>query len=293
MGHKVNALSFRLKTVWDFFWYFKNRNDILNIKDLQLKNYLNKICLKKNKILYNFSILRNLGKIVIFFDLYALTNFNYKKLKKEYKILKKILNFRLKLYINFYFYGDNFKVDSIFLFFRKNFNKFKKAKKKEKKFLKYYRFYINIRQIFNLIRVSFSKLSSELLLKGIRFFFKKVPGKRQRFFFNIISNIMFFFFKNYTGIKKILGFKLEIKGKINGKMRKKKQKMSGGSMPLSTVSYNISFDFIKILTKYGIFGFKFWFFLSNSTYYSKKFFNFKKFEKYLKKNVPKTKKNKI
>jgi hypothetical protein len=56
----------------------------------------------------------------------------------------------------------------------------------------------------------------------------------------------------------IIGLKLVISGKLKGKPRSSLFTVNSGSVPLNTVSSNISFEKMHSHTLYGVFGFKLW-----------------------------------
>jgi small subunit ribosomal protein S3 len=58
----------------------------------------------------------------------------------------------------------------------------------------------------------------------------------------------------------IKGYRIEIKGKMNGRPRKKKRVISSGPMPFSSINSNINYFFSESFTKYGVFGIKVWLF---------------------------------
>ncbi len=60
---------------------------------------------------------------------------------------------------------------------------------------------------------------------------------------------------------KILGYKLQIKGRINGSKRKRKNTFQEGCIPLSTLNKDIKYTFDEFITKAGICSLKMWFYL--------------------------------
>lgn len=59
---------------------------------------------------------------------------------------------------------------------------------------------------------------------------------------------------------KILGYKIQIKGRINGSKRKRKNIFQEGRIPLSSLNKDIKYTFDEFITKAGICSLKMWFY---------------------------------
>jgi hypothetical protein len=107
--------------------------------------------------------------------------------------------------------------------------------------------------------IMFYNTSSAYLIGSVikKFFENRAQRKKQRFFFNNLRKFLYnyrkeIFFDNIQGIK------IEIKGKMNGRDRSSLYRIRLGSVPLSTISKNISYAFLPAFTIYGSFGIKVW-----------------------------------
>jgi ribosomal protein S3 len=84
---------------------------------------------------------------------------------------------------------------------------------------------------------------------------------------------------------KILGYKLQVKGRLNRSKRKRKFTYQEGQIPLSTLNKNIQYTFDEFITKSGICSIKMWFYLKKTKY--KKLIKNKKIKGIFKKNLNK------
>jgi ribosomal protein S3 len=107
--------------------------------------------------------------------------------------------------------------------------------------------------------------------------------KIHRGYLNFINRILKEYYKMNS---KILGYKFQIKGRINGSKRKRKLVYQEGQIPLSSLNKNIQYTFDEFLTKSGICSVKMWFYLKNSNS-NKKIFKLKKINGYFKNNSKK------
>ena len=79
-------------------------------------------------------------------------------------------------------------------------------------------------------------------------------------YLNFINKILKEFYKMNP---KILGYKLQVKGRLNRSKRKRKFIYQEGQIPLSTLNKNIEYTFNEFITKSGICSIKMWFYLKN------------------------------
>jgi len=82
--------------------------------------------------------------------------------------------------------------------------------------------------------------------------------KNNRGYLNFINRILKEYYKMNP---KILGYKIQIKGRINGSKRKRKNTFQEGCIPLSTLNKDIKYTFDEFITKAGICSLKMWFYL--------------------------------
>ncbi len=276
MGHKVNAFSFRIRKNWDSLYFFKNKK-ILNhfiIQDIRLREYINQVCFHQKKIAYDFKIFRCSKTLFIFFKFLNFLKFDSKKINKKYKkrsLIKncsnKLQNYKKLPYIKNLkkHLSTNickfFNIKKVFIFcFNGGFPK-KRNNRFIKSFFKKDFYKQNFLFISNLILLALINKSSKILSLGISITLTKLVKHNQ--FLRLLSKILFIYYKYFSLLNKkktIKGYRIEIKGKINGKPRKKKRIISSGPMPFSSIDCNISYYFSESFTKYGIFGVKVWLF---------------------------------
>ena len=82
--------------------------------------------------------------------------------------------------------------------------------------------------------------------------------KNNRGYLNFINRILKEYYKTNP---KILGYKIQIKGRINGSKRKRKNTFQEGCIPLSTLNKDIKYTFDEFITKAGTCSLKMWFYL--------------------------------
>lgn len=84
---------------------------------------------------------------------------------------------------------------------------------------------------------------------------------------------------------KILGYKLQVKGRLNLSKRKRKFVYQEGQIPLSTLNKNIQYTFDEFITKSGVCSIKMWFYLKDLN--KKKLIRNKKTNNIFNKNINK------
>lgn len=260
------------------------------IEDIYIRNYIDQVCLHQNKISYDYKIFRTSDHLYIFFKTYFYSKSNFLnflkkkkfKKKKRYRLLSKKRNLRKKqtLCLNNVHYVNRkkllyiknlqnhltkyitkfFKIKHVYIFnFKSKF--YGKSLFRYKFFLKknFSKFFFrkNFLSISNLIYISLGNKSANLLSKGLSILLKKEIKHNQ--FFRFLNKLLFLHFikwKKKNKTKYLKGYRIEIKGKINGKPRKKKKIISNGRMPFSSTDENIKYSFSEVFTKYGVFGIK-------------------------------------
>ena len=88
----------------------------------------------------------------------------------------------------------------------------------------------------------------------------------QRFFI-LLSNHFTTGLYNKSYQKEIIGYKLQIKGRINGSKRKRKNTFQEGCIPLNSLNKDIKYTFDEFITKTGICSLKMWFYLKTKKIY--------------------------
>lgn len=271
MGQKIIPISLRLKNKknWNSQWITDKKNyaQILHF-DLELRKYIEIVLnnkkistlqIKINKISKNLYIYifvhQNITKkmfknkkinILRYLNSYLNSNYNIKIfiLKSQFKFLEYRVN--LKSYIHKYL-------------------KKKKRIKKNKKILKF----------LNICHIAFTLSKINILSKYIIRTIKK--KKNNRGYLNFINRILKQYFKMNP---KILGYKLQIKGRINGSKRKRKNIFQEGCIPLNSLNKDIKYTFDEFITKAGVCSLKMWFYLK-----TKKTFKINKLKKTNKKFI--------
>ena len=244
MGQKIIPISLRLKNRknWHSQWIIDKKNyaQILHF-DLELRKYIETIFnnkkistlqIKINKISKNLYIYifvhQNITKKIFKNKKINILTYLNSYLNNEYNI--KI--FILKSQFKFLEYRTNLK-SYIYKYLKK-----KKRIKKNKKVLKF----------LNICHIAFTLGKMNILSKYITRTIKK--KKNNRGYLNFINRILKQYFKMNP---KILGYKLQIKGRINGSKRKRKNTFQEGCIPLNSlnkdIKYRSRYSTIKISCK--------------------------------------------
>lgn len=280
MGHKVNATSFRLKNIWyDFSFLDKNYSFVL--VNLFLRNYILLLGLNQGKLVYGLRILQTVKRTILFFKLYELNPFS--KLSQSYRAFIYLLKIRLKVLqnLNLYQITSSRAFTGQVRLVRRDDSGWK-CSEGERSLKRRFRFIYNFKTLLNSILYGFQTQSFELIIRVICFFFR-MNLRRQWLFFRIVKKIILFVILGQTEmVHRVQGFRFEVKGRIGGRMRKKKFRAKGGYMPLNDVMANIFYRGLTTFTKFGVYGFKFWFFCSTQNPANYQFFfSFRKFRAYL------------
>jgi len=283
MSSKVSPLGFRLNKGknWKFNFLADKKNypflfSCSSELEVYLQTVLNSKKLKFIKILvYNNSntVYLYVYYKISFFKFFKIRNFNFKKFKtlihykkknykffKKLKLYKKIFNFliikRIKIFL--YLKYLNIKISKMYsnYCFKVYFFPFNYLKNLNKSSLKLYKNFLKnnkLKKISKLIIFSVINRNSFVLSRLIlNFLFKRKNHKKYINF--IINDLKFLLNLN----KFFLGFKIQLKGKLNGKLRSKVFSSKTGNVPLSTCKSLISYNYLPMKTRFGIFGIKVW-----------------------------------
>ncbi len=275
MGQKIIPISLRLKNKknWHSQWIVEKENysQILHF-DLELRKYLETLLnnkkistlqikinkISKNLYIYIFvhntfktNILKNQSNILIHLNSYLNNKYNIKL-------------FFLKSHIKINNYQKNLK------FYIYKYLKKKKKRLKDKKILKF----------LSICQIAFALGKVDIISKYIIRTIKK--KKIHRGYLNFINKILKEYFKMNS---KILGYKLQIKGRVNGSKRKRKYVYQEGQIPLSSLNKNIQYTFNEFITKSGVCSIKMWFYLKDNN--NQKLFKLKKTKGFFKNNSKK------
>ena len=98
------------------------------------------------------------------------------------------------------------------------------------------------------------KISTEIYLNILGKIFKILPkNKHARYFFFIDQLLKIIVEDQYNSIQ---GVKLQINGKLKGKLRSSSEQISQGNLSTSSISKSINYSQVHIYTIYGSFGIK-------------------------------------
>ena len=250
MGQKILPISLRLKNKknWHSQWIIdkKNYSEILHF-DLEIRKYIETLFNNKKKAIAQIKI----NKISKNLYIYIFVNNYFKReiLKKKIKILYYLNLFLKNQYnIKIFILKTHFKLNKYQKNLRILIKYLKKKKKKNKKLLKF----LSICQIaFNIGKMN---MISKYICRTIK---KK---KIHKGYLNFINKILKEFYKMNS---KILGYKLQVKGRLNKSKRKRKFIYQEGQVPLSTLKKNVQYTFDEFITKSGVCSIKIWFYLKD------------------------------
>ena len=251
MGQKIIPISLRLKNKknWHSQWIVDNKNyaQILHF-DLELRKYIE--TLFNNKKLSTLQIKVNKISKNLYIYVFIHQNLTKKIFKnKKINILTHLNNYLNNEYnVKIFILKSNFKVlqyRSNLRYYIYKYLKKKKKKKKDRKVLKF----------LNIFHIAFTLIKMNILSKYITRTIKK--KKNNRGYLNFINRILKQYYKMNP---KILGYKIQIKGRINGSKRKRKNTFQEGCIPLSTLNKDIKYTFDEFITKAGICSLRMWFY---------------------------------
>lgn len=233
--------------------FLKKYNNNFN----QVKFILKKLHKRFNKLLFSLLLKKKLEKKPILLKSKKILIKN--PILKIKKFLTKITNLKINLiFINalsfakfFYFFNSNLK---------------EKNKKKEKfNVFKIQQFMVNrykydaifIKDFVYLAFLSVFFKNPVYLVSFIGEQFKRLPKNRKQFkLLKFITQTLKIFCQQRT---EIVGFKLQIKGRLNRRNRKHKWVFSRGILPLQTYSTRVEYGYSKGFTRRGIIGIKVWY----------------------------------
>ncbi len=251
MGQKTIPQSLRLDHLknWNSNWISeKNDYSKLFYFDYTLREYITKICKKDNLNISKINIKKNNQYLEIYLSFYL-----YKEKKNITEKLQKDIDAYL-LYLNLPFSSRVYIINNtignlnIKSMFYKNFKNKKKLS----------RINSNFYNFINTSYIAFYTQSVELISDYLIKDLKRIPKHRQ--YLNNINKILI---KQYNIFENCLGYKIQLKGRVNGRERSNKIVMKSGKTPLNTLKYNIKYDYKEILTPYGICSLKIWLFYKN------------------------------
>lgn len=260
MGQKVIPNSLRLDIFknWESKWIvdsFKYSNFFYF--DYNIRKYLTVLVNNYQLNLNNISIQKQSNSLQIYLFLHntqikkpfwQLSQLQTKKHAIERNIQKytnKLLpNINVKVYIvnlNIAILRKNYNFYQIIKYYRK-----RPFSKKLQKFLGIFHiiFYTQSVQHFN-----------QFIIKNL------LKTQKHLHYLKNINEILFKFYSKYPNFK---GYKIQWKGRLNGRERSKKICYQAGPIPLNTLKYNIKYDYQEVITPAGACSLKTWFLFSKT-----------------------------
>lgn len=268
MGQKINSTIFRAglkNSDWRFKYINKNSEEssIFLYKNIEIQNYVNKICKNYNILVTNCRIEHTQSAIKILIFFYRLNN-THQKIKNDLndkQIISSVVTKILTINSNLYF------KNKIAIIKTQNLSKkFEHYIHKNRHYLFDYKATIKLFKKFlkdplqkNLIKILFittiEKNSAKLLADFIALYLNKNKKKHNYLFFllkKITTNLLKL---NFT---KITGIKILVTGRFNGAPRAKSKTLTLGIVPLQSFNSNIDYHNSTSFTQNGTFGVKVW-----------------------------------
>ena len=247
MGQKSIPQSIRLDYLknWNSNWVSEKKDySKIFFFDYTLNAYLQSY-LKKNKIKVNFIKIIKQDKIInVYLNLYQ---FSKKKSSNLNILIKKDIDNYLK-YLNLPFSSKVHIVNSTLRNLKIGYIFYKKFKKFKRIPSQYYSF-------INLSYIAFYTQNIELITKFLVEKLKNV--KKHRWYLKNINRILN---KQFSTFDNCIGYKLQLKGRVNTSARSKKIVIKNGKTPLNTLKYKVKYDFKEVLTPRGVCSVKLWLF---------------------------------
>lgn len=244
MSQKTIGTSLRLRNLknWNNIWISKKNNypKLLYI-NLEIKKYIQTILNKDKRgiFLINYKLKKISNTFLLY--LYLPSHFKNKKLieqiqkniqlflGKDYQI--KIFVIRLKLNI-----PKNKNFLDLFHFYKKQ-NRIN------------YRFKIVAFSCLNTILLRDPKILVNLIKNNVQ---KTKRQKRYIYFIKHVLKDLYLFFKTFKG------YRIQFKGRLDGRKRSQKIVLQSGQIPLNTLSNNLYYYFDDFKTPSGVCSIKIW-----------------------------------
>jgi hypothetical protein len=273
MGQKSNLLTLRNKEKKNLNSSNQFENSYLFLQGFKFLKYIEYLLKKKNILIVSKSINFINNKFFFNFTLYFCSfkiNF-YKKrvirpLNKSKKLfLKHSNNSLLSLFLK------NLNINYTNLFFLRikvinaaidtsliKYFYFKLGRFLGVLFLRRFNLFLDFLKITSLFYKN--KVSVNLFLYLLGQIFKVLPKSKHNRFLFFCKYLFQILIKDLNLFKNsdILGIKLVINGKLQGKTRASSSCIQVGAVPTQSLGKNIEFSKIHTYTMYGVFGFKIW-----------------------------------
>jgi|TARA_B110000967_G_scaffold209396_1_gene265428 ribosomal protein S3 len=283
MGQKTNSTTFSLSlknAEWKSKYVEKNleESSILLHKNIEIRNYLNRIFKLHGLIIHNCKIEYNhttASFFVTFFEKKTETlrfyNQNSKTSQKELtsssnytnskELINHLVNNILTINLNLFFKNKTvvFKVQNLNQKFELLINNSKTKLFKYKDILKQFRRFLKNPLFKELIKVLFiavtERNSAKLVAEAISHYFTK-QKKRHGFILFLLKKTLETLIPSEFSIVK--GVKIVISGRFNGAQRSNKKILKINTVPLQSFDSTISYYEDTAYTSNGTFGIKVW-----------------------------------
>lgn len=251
MGQKIIPISLRLNKNknWHSQWVVEKKNyaEILHF-DLEVRKYLETLLNKEDIKVLKINVNKISKNMYIYVYIYNNPFIKY-ILKDKIKIVSHLNSYLEQKYnIKLFILKTHFNLVP----YQKNLSLiFKYLKKKHKVKFKF-------KKILDICSLALATGKVNMISKLIQ---QNLENKKiHKGYLRFINKILTDFFKIHS---KLLGYRLQIKGRINGAKRKRKLVFQQGKIPLNTLKNNIQYTFDEFKTKSGICSIKMWFYLKD------------------------------
>jgi ribosomal protein S3 len=271
MGQKVNPTNLRLKTNNTAYnrWFLNEGYEKTLHEDFLIKEYLTHVFLTAYALKGHMIIKRNSESISIYGFMYSTkSSYIQKIVESGYLVqvtntLKALTRTTVNLFLvdaNPFFYEKlnsvNSSKNSRFLISnreKKIGSKFARIKAAmPKKFLQFRnRPYFN--SLFNILHASIGSRNVNIFSDFIVDQLQK--DYKHNLFLDFLGKVMHEAVSLYPMLK---GIKVQIKGRVNGSERSRKETFQVGNISLQTISSNVKYIYKPVFTIYGVCGLKVW-----------------------------------
>lgn len=270
MSKKIIPKSFRLN-------YFKNwESSSIVLKEnysslfffeYNIYIYLKKLCISQHITLNKIKIKKKNNSFRIYVSLYNknspsknLNNINQNKEKTDLDLLnekKQQIVQNLQNYCQVFLLNYNIQ---LYFFVPKLQNTLKKK-------FKYLQHRLNLQgglpmywqTLYSLIFIVIWTQSVSLLNN---FIIKNLKKNKSHLYY--LRNFEKIFNKIFSQFPNFVGYRIQWKGRLNGKQRAKKIIFKEGIIPLNTIKYNIQYNFQEVVTPAGVCSLKTWLLFNNN-----------------------------
>jgi len=247
MGQKINPISLRLGTPtqkWSSNWHTSNNTaygDLL-AEDLEIRRYINSVFDNKDILVNKVQINRNFKQIYVLVEIYS-NQENTINYNSVIKTLSNYTNMPIRFKVENLLTQPDLKIQT---------DKLKKELGRE-----FFQFKNNpiFQTTLDILLISIIKPQSANLLS--KYVSKELEKTRRHvFFLTFVSRLLNIILTHKTSL--IEGVRIDVKGRLNGADRSRKESVTHGSIPLQTLSSKIDFSLTEAFTIYGAFGVKVW-----------------------------------